>query len=167
MGDSELERLIKGEKELFNIIDFCTGAVRAFGGEYFHENQGLNSYRNPEIKKRLSGYHGFDMDLDHGFSGAYGEWDKLTLSHKGHIVLDVEYASRLEYKVNFSEDGVWRVAMNNLLKQKGLIEKDKIAYARKKAREDALEQRRKALAKEEDDQRIKVEKLRKSLNDFV
>ena len=173
MRDSELERLIESKKELFEIINFCDKAVLTFGAVYFYKDYGLNSFRNNEIKRRLSDYHRFSMDLDHGFSGAYNEWDKLTLSYEGHTVLDVEYfgsgsGTSGECKVNFSDkNGEWHAVMHNLLKRKGLIERDKKVYERKRAHEDALEQKCAMLEKKDDSERKRAEELRKSLNDFA
>ena len=173
MDNSELEGLIENEEELFKIINFWDKAAVRLGTGSTTKDYGLNSSRNNEVKWYLGNYHGFTADLDHGFSGAYGEWDRLGLYYKGKLVLKVNYSghSKYEYQVNFSDnDKQWRMAMRRLLKQRDIIERDKKAYEHRRVREEGIGKakmrKRKMLAEMSERDWQRTQELKNSLNGF-
>ncbi len=171
MGDSELEELIKRETDLSKIIDFCQQAALYLGEETWRRDYGMNSGRGIEFTQRLYDYRGFDIDLHDGAYGAYGEWNKLKLSYKDHLVLDVEYSGKDDFKViSFSKDKEWRSAILALAGQKGLLTREKNALEKKKKLEAAEEQRRLEIVRNEEEKREADERrkegIRKRLNGF-
>jgi len=178
MGDSELEELVKKETDLFKIIGFCERAVLDLGEEYWRKDYGMNSDRGIEFKQALYDYHGFNMSLHGGASGAYGEWNELVLAYRYpdkryRIVLDVEYSGphidrKYDFKViSSSKDEEWRKAILALAGQKGLLVRERKALEEKKKLEAAEEQRKMEIAWKEEEKRETEEQRKKLIREHL